>query len=87
MLIIQKTSNSQVVFSLSGRMEDEHMTQLKALIRSEANERNVVLDRKNLTLAGQKDITFLERCEADGITLRHCAPYVREWISRQRVET
>jgi hypothetical protein len=82
--MIQRTSNSQVVFSLSGKMEDEHMTQLKALIGSEANERNVVLDLKNLILAGQKDITFLESCETDGVTLRHCAPYVREWISRQR---
>jgi hypothetical protein len=42
------------------------------------------LDLKDLTLAGQDGISFLERCEADGITLTNCAGYVREWITRQR---
>jgi hypothetical protein len=59
---------------------------LKALISSEARGRRIVLDLKNLTLAGQEFISFLERSEADGIALRNCAPYVREWIKRMRVE-
>jgi hypothetical protein len=57
---------------------------LEALIRSETNERRIVLNLKDLTLAGQEAISFLERCEADGITLMNCAAYVREWITRQR---
>jgi hypothetical protein len=29
-------------------------------------------------------VNFLERCEAEGVTLKNCASYVREWITRQR---
>ncbi len=84
MLKIQRTSNGQVVFALSGRMDEEHIAELETLIRSETNRRRIVLDLKDLTLAGQEAISFLERCEADGVTLMNCAAYVREWITRQR---
>jgi len=84
MLKIQRTSNGQVVFALSGRMDEEHIAELETLIRSETIGRLIVLDLKDLTLAGQEAIGFLERCEADGITLMNCAAYVREWITRQR---
>ncbi len=84
MLRIQRLSNGQVVFALSGRIDEEHIAELETLIRSEANGRRIVLDLKDLTLAGQDAISFLERCEADGIALMNCAIYVREWITRQR---
>lgn len=84
MLRIQRSSNGQVVFALSGRIDEEHIAELETLIRSEANGRRIVLDLKDLTLAGQETISFLERCEADGIALMNCAIYVREWIKRQR---
>ena len=84
MLRIQRSSNGQVVFALSGRIDEEHIAELETLIRSEANGRRIVLDLKDLTLAGQEAISFLERCEADGIALMNCAVYVREWITRQR---
>lgn len=84
MLKIQRTSNGQVVIALSGRMDEEHIAELETLIKSERKGRRIVLDLKNLTLAGQEAISFLERCEADGITLMRCAAYVREWITRER---
>jgi anti-anti-sigma regulatory factor len=84
MLKIQRTSNGQVVFALSGRMDEEHIAELEILIRSEINGRRIVLDLKDVTLAGQEAINFLERCEAHGITLMNCAAYVRDWITRQR---
>ena len=84
MLKIQRTSNGQVAFALSGRMDEEHIPELEILISSEAKGRRIALGLKDLTLAGQEGISFLERCEADGITLMNCAGYVREWITRQR---
>jgi hypothetical protein len=65
-------------------MDEEHLAELETLIGSEANGHQIVLDLKNLTLAGQEAIEFLERCEADGVTLKNCPAYVREWITRQR---
>jgi hypothetical protein len=65
-------------------MDEADIAELETLIRSEAGGQGIVLDLKDLTLAGQDAISFLERCEADGITLKNCAAYVREWITRQR---
>ena len=84
MLRIHRSTNGEVVLRLSGRMGQEDIAELETLIRSEANGRHIVLDLRDVTLVGQDAITFLERCEADSITLKNCAGYVREWITRQR---
>jgi hypothetical protein len=39
---------------------------------------------KDLTLANQDAINFLERCEAGGITLKNCPAYIREWIMSRK---
>jgi len=84
MLKIRRSANKQVVFALSGRMAHDNITELEALISSEAKGRPMVLDLKDVTLVGPDAIAFLGRCEADGITLENCPAYVREWITRQR---
>jgi hypothetical protein len=84
MLRIQRSTNGGVVFTLSGQMDEEDIAELETLIKSEANRGHIVLDLKNLTLVGRDAISFLERCEADSITLKNCPGYVREWITRSR---
>ena len=73
-----------MVLALSGQINDPDITELETQIRSEEKGRSIVLDLKDLTLVSRDAIGFLERCEADGVTLRNCAAYVREWITRQR---
>ena len=87
MLKIQRSSNGQVTYMLSGQIEEEDIAELEELIRSEENGRRIVLDLKNLTLVGRDAIAFLDRCEANGITLKNCPAYVREWIKGQRGES
>ena len=84
MLRIQRSADGEVVFTLSGRMDEEGIAELETLIGSEAGGRRIVLDLKDLTLIGRDAISFLERWEAKGIALKNCADYVREWITRQR---
>jgi anti-anti-sigma regulatory factor len=84
MLKIQRSGNGAVVFALSGRMDEEDVVQLEALIRSELIQSHIILDLKDLTLVGRDAIGFLERWEAKGIELKNCADYVREWITRIR---
>jgi anti-anti-sigma regulatory factor len=72
-----------VVFSLSGRIDKENIADLEALIGAERKDRRIVLDLKDMTLTGQDGITFLAQCEAAGIALVNCDPYVREWITGQ----
>ena len=84
MLKIHRSANAEVVFTLSGRMDDESTAELENLIEAELKGKQIVLDLKDLTLAGQSDIDFLVRCEAAGVKLVNCARYVRDWIARQQ---
>ena len=84
MLRIRRSTNDRVVFALSGRMAEDDVAELQALIGSEASRGQVVLDLQDLTLVGADAINFLVRCESDGITLENCPAYVREWMTRQR---
>jgi len=84
MLRISRSANAEVVFRLSGRFDREHITDLERLIAAEAKGRRLVLDLQDMTLTGEEGINFLARCEATGIALVNCDPYVREWIARQR---
>ena len=84
MLKIQRLVNGQTVFALSGRMKKEHIVELEKLLEAESAGRPVMLDLKDLTLAGQNEIDFFAQCEERGVKLTNCAPYIREWVTRQR---
>jgi hypothetical protein len=86
-LKIQRSSNGQVTYTLSGQIEEEDIAELEAVIRSEAKGRRIVLDLKNLTVVGQDAIAFLNRCEVNDITLKNCPAYIREWIKGEREAT
>ena len=70
--------------AISGRIDAEHIAELETLIGAEGKGRRIILDLKDMTLTGQDGIDFLTRCEASGIALVNCDPYVREWITRQQ---
>lgn len=84
MLRITRKANGDVVFTLSGRIDKEHIAELEALIAAEGKERRIIFDLEELTLTLQDGMAFLARCEAAGIELANCDPYLREWIARQR---
>ena len=84
MLKIRRLTNGQTVFALSGRMKKEHIVELEKLLEAEPAGIPIILDLKDLTLAGQNEIEFLAGWEERGITLTNCAPYIREWVTRQR---
>jgi hypothetical protein len=84
MFRIHRSENGDVVFTISGRIDAEHIAELETLIDAEGKGRRVILDLKDMTLTGQDGIDFLIRCEASEILLVNCDPYVREWITRQQ---
>jgi len=71
MLKITRAANGQVSFKLSGRMGAENVAELETLVSAEASGRRIVLDLKDLTLVDQDAVSFLKRCEADGIQLKN----------------
>jgi hypothetical protein len=84
MLRVGRRANGDVVFTLSGQIGKEHIAELEALIAAEGKDRPIILDLNELTLTGQDGMAFLARCEAAGIALANCDPYLREWIARQK---
>jgi predicted metal-binding protein len=67
------------IFGLSGRIEEGHVEELHALLEGEATER-VVLDLNEVRLVDREVVKFLVACEASGIRVKNCPPYVREWM-------
>ena len=84
---IHRSENGEVVFTISGRIDADHIAELETLIGAEEKGRRIILDLKDMTLTGQDGIDFLTRCEASDIALVNCDPYVREWITRQQSGT
>ena len=84
MLKIMKATNGEVVIKLSGWMDAENLGELEKLISAESDGRRIVLDLKDLTLVDQDAVSFLGRCEADGLQLRNCPAYIRMWITGER---
>ena len=83
MLKIQRKANSDVVLTLSGRLGADNVSELSALLAAEPAGRTVVLDLKDVVLVDRDTVRFLRARERDGITLRNCPPYIREWIDRE----
>ena len=84
MLRIQREANGQVVLRISGRLDVEGLPGLKQLLQSEEEGRPIVLDLRDLRLVDQEAVRFLEQCDSNGIELQNCAPYICEWMERQR---
>jgi hypothetical protein len=82
MLKIDRSSNGRIVFTLSGRIEEEDIEQLQRLVVSEAAGKQLVLNLRDVTLVNQGAIQFLARCEADSIILENCPAYIRQWIDQ-----
>jgi hypothetical protein len=75
---------AHITFSLSGRIQSEHVAELEALLESE--RRKVVLDLREVTLVSSDVVRFLGACESRGTELRNCPAYVRRWIARERCD-
>ena len=44
----------------------------------------VALDLEEVDLVDIDGVRFLNECEAAGIPVLQCSPYVREWMQRER---
>ena len=67
---------------LSGTLRSEHLKQLEVEI--ECCGSPVILDLAELDLVDVEGIRFLNACEAKGISVLQCSPYISEWMLRER---
>ena len=68
---------------LSGEFRSDHLDQVKAEIERGAT---VALDLEEVDLVDVEAVRFLIAREAEGVSLLHCSPFIREWMLRERAE-
>ena len=84
MLRIERSANGQVVFTLSGRMQTENIEQFQQLLVVETPGQQLMFNLRDVTLVNQDAVTFLARCEANGIKIENCPLYIRNWIDQEK---
>jgi hypothetical protein len=72
------------VFALSGQIETQAIAELRRLLKLQTDCRGIVLDLKDVTVVNRDVMRFFVSCEADGMKLENCAPYIREWMEREK---
>jgi len=74
-----------VVFRVSGRIDCAYAEVLQELIENEKTAKGrLALDLTEVTVVSLEAVRALSVSEANGIELRNCPAYVREWISKVR---
>jgi hypothetical protein len=69
---------------LTGRMREEHLDAVRAVLDS-ANS-GAALNLGNVNLVGVEVVRFLAGCERAGNKLVDCSPYIRDWIDREHAK-
>ena len=73
------------MFRVSGRIDDAYFEVLQELIENEkTSQGRLALDLTEVTVVSLEAVRALTVAEDNGIELRNCPTYVREWISRGR---
>ena len=82
-LKIERTfGGREMCIRLSGQLRSEHLCQVKSEVGRAGQP--VALDLEEVDLVDIDGIRFLNECEAAGIPVLQCSPYVREWMQRER---
>jgi ABC-type transporter Mla MlaB component len=82
MLRIQRCATDATVLTVSGQIGVDDLTELQQILSREQNQ-GLALDLRELKRIDADGIRFLILCEARGIRVEHCAPYIREWMLKE----
>lgn len=70
-----------VVLRISGRIAAEDLEIVRATLKE---DRVVALELTEVELVDRDAVKLLAFAEANGIELRHCPAYIREWVVKER---
>lgn len=71
-----------VILHVSGRIHGENVDTLRELLGRQNGR--VVIDLEEVALVDREAVAFLALSEIDGIELRNCPAYIREWVDREK---
>ncbi|MEQ1853844.1 MAG: hypothetical protein ABMA01_19890 [Chthoniobacteraceae bacterium] len=70
-----------VALRISGRIAGEDLEVLRTALEE---VRVIAIDLAEVELVDRDAVEFLALAEANGVALRNCPAYIREWITRER---
>ena len=79
--IVADVREDGTTIRLIGRMRAEHIAPVRQEIA--ASRAPTALDLDEVTLADVEAVRFLVAAEREGMVLHRCAPFIREWMSRE----
>ena len=74
-----------MILCISGRISAQDVDMLRGLLEQERSA--VAIDLKNVILADREAVKLLAVHESNRVELRNCPAYIREWVTRERVDT
>jgi hypothetical protein len=75
------SENGETRFSLSGELRSEEVEQINAEIAKISPK--IALDCTELWVVDIDGLRWLKACEAMGVKIENCAPYIREWMLQE----
>jgi anti-anti-sigma regulatory factor len=76
------TEHDRVVLRVSGRIATEDLDVFRAALEQDGG--TVAIDLAEVALVDRAVVKLLATSEANGLELRNCPAYIREWIARER---
>ena len=80
--IERDSRNGFAVLKLIGQLRSGDLEELTVQVDNCGPQ--AVLDLDELSLVDAAVVRFLGACEGSGMQLLNCAPYIREWIKREK---
>ena len=69
-----------VLLHISGHLQEEHINMIDDLLAKETGP--VALDLDEVTLIDREAVRFLATLDAQGVGLRNCPEFIREWMRK-----
>ena len=82
--IDRRWTEQGLLLYMSGRLASEDLQ----VVRTALNGRHVVaIELSEVELVDREAVKLLAQAEAEGIELRSCPAYIREWITSERTSS
>lgn len=82
--IDKQLDGGETTLRICGRIQITNVPELRAQISSSGGRPR--LDLEEVKLVDRASVRFLLSCEAEGIELLHCPPYIQEWMLREKIQ-
>ena len=80
--IERDSQGGKTTIRLIGHFQSEHIGELKNQLQHDGPL--FILDLKEVTVVDVEVVRFLGACQADGVKIVDCSPYIRKWMAQER---